>query len=165
MSAILLMHVALSLVGIATGLVVALAMLASRPFPGWTAVFLATTVLTSVTGYFLPADRILPSHIVGAISLVLLALALVALYTYRLAGAWRWIYVSTAVAALYLNVFVLVFQAFLKVPALHALAPTQSEPAFKLTQAAVLVAFIAIGVLAVRRFHPAESAGSLRVAR
>ena len=165
MSTILMIHVALSLVGIATGLVVACGLLASRPLPGWTAVFLATTVLTSVTGYFLPADRILPSHIVGAISLVLLALALVALYTYRLAGAWRWIYVSTAVAALYLNVFVLVFQAFLKVPALHALAPTQSEPAFKLTQGAVLLAFIAIGVLAVRRFHPAESAGALRAAR
>ena len=162
MSTILLLHVALSLVGIATGLVVAWGLLAARPLPGWTANFLATTVLTSVTGYFLPADRILPSHIVGAISLVLLALALAALYAYRLNGAWRWIYVSTAVAALYLNVFVLVFQAFLKVPALRALAPTQSEPAFKLTQAVVLIAFIAIGVLAVRRFHPAGSAGSLR---
>jgi len=164
MSTMLLLHVALSLVGIATGLVVALGMLGSRPLPGWTAAFLATTVLTSVTGYFLPADRILPSHIVGAISLVLLALALVALYKNRLAGPWRWVYVSTAVAALYLNVFVLVFQAFLKVPALHALAPTQSEPAFKLAQGLVLLAFIAIGVLAVRRFHPTEHARTLRAA-
>jgi hypothetical protein len=164
MSSLLFAHVALSLVGIATGFVVTWGLLASRPLPGWNAVFLATTVLTSVTGYFLPADRILPSHIVGAISLVLLAFALAALYKYRLSGAWRWIYVSTAVAALYLNVFVLVFQAFLKVPALRALAPTQSEPAFKLTQAVVLVAFIAIGVLAVRRFHPGGSAGALHAA-
>lgn len=164
MSTILLLHVALSLVGIATGLVVAWGLLGARPLPGWTGVFLATTVLTSVTGYFLPADRILPSHIVGAISLVLLALALAALYKYRLTGAWRWIYVSTAVAALYLNVFVLVFQAFLKVPALNALAPTQSEPAFKLTQGVVLLAFIAIAVLAVRRFHPVESTGALSAA-
>ena len=110
-----------------------------------------------MTGYFLPADRILPSHIVGAISLVLLAAALAGLYKYRLAGAWRWIYASTAVAALYLNVFVLVFQAFLKVPALRALAPTQSEPPFKLTQAVVLLAFVVIGVLAVRRFRPAPN--------
>jgi hypothetical protein len=150
----------LSLVGIATGLVGAWGLLGARPLPGWTGVFLATTVLTSVTGYFLPADRILPSHIVGAISLVLLALALAALYKYRLTGAWRWIYVSTAVAALYLNVFVLVFQAFLKVPALNALAPTQSEPAFKLTQGVVLLAFIAIAILAVRRFHPVGSTGA-----
>ena len=154
MSTMLLLHVALSLVGIATGLVVALGMLGSRPLPGWTAAFLATTVLTSVTGYFLPADRILPSHIVGAISLVLLALALVALYKNRLAGPWRWVYVSTAVAALYLNVFVLVFQAFLKVPALHVLAPNGNEPAFALTQGVVLIAFIWAGALAVRRFHP-----------
>ena len=160
MSTMLLLHVALSLVGIVTGLVVALGLLASKRLPGWTAVFLATTVLTSVTGYFLPADRILPSHIVGAISLVLLALALAALYKYRLSGRWRWIYVSTAVAALYLNVFVLVFQAFLKVPALHAVAPTQKEPAFAVTQGVVLLAFFVIGVLAVGRFHPPEAGGA-----
>lgn len=164
LSSLVLLHVAISLVGIATGLVVAWGMLTARTLPGWTAVFLATTVLTSVTGYFLPADRILPSHIVGAISLVVLGAALTALYMYRLNGAWRWTYVSTAVAALYLNVFVLVVQAFLKVPALHALAPTQSEPAFAVTQGVVLLAFIAIGVLAVRRFHPAERAGALRAA-
>ena len=162
MSSLVVLHVAISLVGIATGLVVAGGLLASRPLPGWTAVFLVTTVLTSVTGYFLLADRILPSHIVGAISLVLLAAALVGLYGKRLSGAWRRVYVSTAVAALYLNVFVLVFLAFLKVPALHALAPTQSERPFAIAQGAVLFAFIAIGVLAVRRFHPAEAAGALR---
>jgi hypothetical protein len=162
MSSLLLVHVALSLVGIATGVVVAWGFIASKPLPGWTAVFLATTVLTSVTGYFLPADRILPSHIVGAISLVLLAAALAALYGYRLSGAWRWIYVSTAVAALYLNVFVLVVQAFLKVPALHAVAPTQKEPAFALTQGVVLLALIAIGALGVRRFRPGPGARDLR---
>jgi hypothetical protein len=163
-SSLTFLHVAISLVGIASGLVVAWGLLTSRPLPGWTALFLATTILTSATGYFLPADRILPSHIVGAISLVLLALACAALYAYRLAGWWRWIYVSTAVASLYLNVFVLVFQAFLKVPALHALAPTQSEPAFKVTQGVVLLAFIAIGVLAVKRFHRGERPGALRAA-
>jgi len=163
-SPLLLFHVAISLVGIASGLVVAWGLLTARPLSGWTALFLATTILTSVTGYFLPAERILPSHIVGAISLVLLALACVALYAYRLAGSWRWIYVSTAVASLYLNVFVLVFQASLKVPALHALAPMQSEPAFKITQGVVLLAFILIGVLAVKRFHPGERAGALRTA-
>ena len=148
------LHVALSLIGIATGIVVATGMFGSKRLGGWTAVFLATTILTSVTGYFFPVDRILPSHIVGAISLVALALATITFYRYRLAGASRGIYVLTALIALYLNVFVLVVQAFLKVPALRALAPTQSEPPFLIAQGVVLAGFVAIIIGAFRSFHP-----------
>lgn len=149
-----LLHVVLSLVGIAAGLVALFGLLSSRRLDGWTALFLATTVLTSVTGYFFPRDQILPSHIVGALSLIVLAIALVALYGYRLERSWRWIYVVSAVLALYLNVFVAVVQAFLKVPALAALAPTQASPAFVITQGIVLVIFGVLGALAVRWFHP-----------
>ena len=154
-SAFTQLHVVISLIGIGTGLVAAWGMLQSRRLEGWTAVFLATTVLTDVTGYFFPRDHILPSHIVGALSLALLALAIAALYVYRLRGAWRWIYVVTAVASLYLNCFVAVFQSFLKIPALKALAPTGSEPPFVIAQASVLVLFIALAIIAARRFHPA----------
>lgn len=153
-----LVHVVISLVGIATGLVVLGGMLRSQRLPGWTAVFLVTTILTSVTGFFFPFERLLPSHIVGIVSLVVLALTLVALYVRGLAGGWRRIYVATAVFALYLNVFVLVVQAFLKVQFLNALAPTQGEPPFAIAQGAVLLAFVALGILALRRFHP-ERAG------
>jgi hypothetical protein len=159
-----LVHVILSLVGIVAGFVVLAGMFASRPYNGWTALFLATTVLTSVTGFFFPRDHILPSHIVGVISLVLLALAITALYYNRLAGAARWIYVSSAVVALYLNVFVLVAQAFLKIPFLTALAPTGSEPPFIIAQAVVLVAFVVLGVIAVRSFHPDADPAALRPA-
>jgi hypothetical protein len=160
-----LLHVVLSLVGIAAGLVVLLGMLSSRRLAGWTALFLATTVLTSVTGYFFPVDQILPSHIVGALSLVVLAIALVALYAYRLEQSWRWIYVVSAVLALYLNVFVAVVQAFLKVPSLAALAPTQASPVFVVAQGIVLLIFVALGGLAVRSFHPAaRKAGVLGMA-
>jgi hypothetical protein len=154
-SAFTTLHVGLSLIGIATGFVVAAGMLGSKCLAGWTGVFLATTILTSVTGYFFPVDRILPSHIVGAISLVVLAVATIALYRYRLEHASRGIYVITALMALYLNVFVLVAQGFLKVPALKALAPTQSEPPFVVAQAVVLMAFVAIGIGAFRSFRPA----------
>ena len=147
-------HTILSLVGILAGLVALYGWLASRHLAAWTALFLGTTVLTSVTGYFFPRDQILPSHVVGALSLVLLALAIAALYGYRLAGAWRWIYVATATIALYLNVFVLVVQGFLKVPMLNALAPTQKEPPFLIAQAVVLVLFAVLGFVAVRSFHP-----------
>lgn len=155
MSTFTFIHVALSLAGIASGLVVAAGMLRSDRMAKGTLLFLATTVATSVTGFGFQRDHLLPSHIVGIISLVLLAVAIVALYVYALRGAWRWIYVSTAVASLYLNFFVLIVQAFLKVPALHALAPTQNEPPFAAAQAIELVAFIALGAGAVRRFHPA----------
>ena len=158
-----LLHVVISLVGIGAGLIVLFGMIGSKRLPGWTALFLATTVLTSVTGYFFPVDRILPSHVVGAISLVILAIALFALYSRQLLGSWRWIYVATATLALYLNVFVAVVQSFLKIPSLHALAPTQGEPPFAVAQGAVLLIFIVLGVVAIKRFHPELPAGASRV--
>jgi hypothetical protein len=161
-SAFTLFHVVLSLVGIVAGLIVLAGMLGSRTVSGWTALFLITTVLTSVTGFFFPRDQILPSHIVGAISLLVLAVAIVALYGYRLARSWRWIYVAGAMIALYLNVFVLVAQAFLKVAFLNALAPTGSEPAFIIAQVVVLVIFIALGIGALRSFHPETNPPALR---
>ena len=115
------LHVVISVIAIATGLVVAAGMLAGNRLPGWTAVFLVTTVLTSVTGFLFPFTQVLPSHIVGAISLVVLALALLALCGKELAGSWRGVYVIASILALYLNVFVLVVQAFLKIPALNRL--------------------------------------------
>jgi hypothetical protein len=148
------LHVVISLIAIVTGLVVLFGWLGGTHSNGWTAVFLATTVLTSVTGYFFPTEKLLPSQVVGAISLVVLAIALAALYVFHLAGAWRWIYIVSAAAALYLNVFVAVAQAFQKLPVLHALAPNGSEPPFLVAQIVVLLIFIALGVVAVRRFHP-----------
>jgi hypothetical protein len=153
-----LVHVVLSLAGIASGLVVLFGMFGSKSLEGWTALFLATTVLTSVTGFFFPADKVLPSHIVGVISLLFLAAAILALYVYHLAGSWRWIYVVGAVVALYLNVFVGVVQAFQKVPFLAALAPTQSEPPFVVAQSVVLVVFVVLAIVAVRSFRPPTDA-------
>ena len=149
------LHVALSIVGILTGLMVLAGLLRSRVAGGVTATFLITTILTSATGFLFPVKQILPSHIVGIISLVALAIAVFALYGRRLAGSWRWIYAATAIFALYLNVFVLVAQAFLKVPALHAIAPTPSDPAFGVVQLVVLALFVWLGVRAARAFRPA----------
>jgi hypothetical protein len=153
-SSFTLVHVVLSLIGIFSGLIVLFAMLGGKRLDGWTALFLATTVLTSVTGFFFPRSQVLPSHIVGVISLIVLAAAIVALYVYRLAGSWRWIYVAGAVLALYLNIFVGIVQAFQKLPFLQPLAPTQSEPPFLVTQLVVLAIFILLGVMGVKRFHP-----------
>jgi hypothetical protein len=153
-----LVHVVISLVGIFAGLVVVFGMFGSKKLDGWTALFLAATVLTSVTGFFFPFDKILPSHIVGIISLVVLAIAILALYALHLAGPWRWIYVVSAMLALYLNVFVGVVQAFQKLPLLASLAPTQSEPPFLIAQAVVLVIFVGLGIAAVRSFHPPTDA-------
>lgn len=143
-------HVVLSLVGIGSGLVVAYGFLTARDSAAWTALFLRTTVATSVTGYGFPFDHLLPSHIVGAISLVVLAVAVYARYQARLAGIWRRTYIISAVIGLYLNVFVLVVQSFLKVPALNALAPTQSEPPFAIVQGVVLLLFVGLGTAATR---------------
>ena len=151
-----MVHVLISLAGIASGFVVMIGLLGARRLDGWTGFFLATTVATSVTGYFLPADRILPSHIVGAVSLLVLTIAVVARYRRHLAGAWRWIYVVSAVAALYLNVFVGIVQAFLKIPVLKAAAPTQSELPFGIAQFAALVLFVVIGALAVVTFRTGQ---------
>jgi len=163
-SAFTLFHVLISLIAIVTGIIVAVAMLGSKTINGWTGVFLATTALTSITGFLFHRDQVLPSHIVGAISLLILIIAIAALYGYRLAGSWRWIYVVSALVALYLNVFVLVIQAFLKVAILNALAPTQSDPVFIVAQLIVLALFVVLGIRAVRRFHPEVNASALRTA-
>jgi phosphoglycerol transferase MdoB-like AlkP superfamily enzyme len=113
------------------------------------------TVLTSVTGFFFPVNGFTPALAVGAISLAILLIALVALYGKRLSGAWRWIYVITAVTALWFNVFVLIAQSFQKVPALKVLAPTQSEPPFVIVQAVALVIFLVLGAAAALKFRPA----------
>ena len=149
-------HVVLSLVGIGAGFVVMSGLLNARPRNGWTALFLATTVATSVTGFGFPTYRLLPSHVVGIASLMVLAVAILARYGLGLRGAWRGVYVVCAAAALYLNAFVGVVQAFLKVSALHALAPQQTEPPFLVTQAIVLALFIALAVLAAKRFRGAS---------
>ena len=152
-----LVHVLISLVGIASGLVVLFGLLGSKRMDGWTGLFLVTTVLTSVTGFGFPFDHLLPSHKVGIISLVMLAIAILARYGLHLAGAWRWIYVVTAVISLYLNVFVLIVQLFEKVPLLHDMAPHQSEPPFLVAQVVVLGIFVVLTVFAARRFHPAPA--------
>ncbi|MFY9743834.1 MAG: hypothetical protein WA252_09005 [Candidatus Sulfotelmatobacter sp.] len=150
-----LIHVVISLIGIGSGIVVLWGMIRSKPLDGITAIFLTFTVLTSLTGFGFPFTHVTPGIIVGVISMVLLALAIAARYGFRLAGAWRLIYVVTASMALYLNVFVLVVQSFEKVPALHALAPMQSEPPFVAAQLFVLVLFIILTLFAGRKFRPA----------
>jgi hypothetical protein len=147
-------HVVLSLIGIVSGLVVVYGLLTDRPLGGWTALFLATTILTSVTGFPLAPFGFDPPRAVGLISLVFLAIAVIALYVFALAHAWRWIYIVSALVALYLNCFVAVIQAFMKVPFVHELAPTQSEPPFVIAQVVLLVVFIAFGFFSVRSFHP-----------
>ena len=148
-----LVHVLLSLVGIASGLLVLYGLLLGKRFDGATAIFLVTTALTSLTGFLFPVEHILPSHVLGVISLIALAIATPARYTLHMAGAWRSIYVVCAVLALYLNVFVLVAQIFMKVPAAHALAPTQKEPPFLIAQLVVMAIFIVLGIFAVKKFR------------
>jgi len=152
-----LLHVVISLIGIFAVLIVLFGMFSAKRLNNWTALFLVTTVLTSVTGFFFHSISFGPPHVLGILSLVVLAVAIPALYVYRLAGPWRWIYVAGAVVALYFNVFVGVVQAFQKLSFLQPLAPTQSEPPFLVAQAAVLVIFIALGIVAVRLFHPEKA--------
>jgi hypothetical protein len=152
-----LVHVVISLAGIFAGLIVLFGMFSAKRLNNWTALFLVTTVLTSVTGFFFHSAHIRPSHVVGVISLVVLAVAILARYVYRLAGPWRWIYVGGAVLALYLNVFVGVVQAFQKLPFLSRLAPTQSEPPFFVAQVIVMAIFVLLGIRAVMRFRPATA--------
>jgi hypothetical protein len=148
-------HMLLSLIGILSGLVILLGLLTADPMNGWTRLFLATTLATSVTGFFFPFHGFTPALGVGVLSMFILAATITARYGLHLRGAWRWIYVVGAVAALYFNSFVLVVQSFLKIPALHALAPTGSEPAFVLAQGIVLAFYLMAGFVAVKRFHPA----------
>ena len=154
-----LVHVVISLIAIVAGVVVMFAMLGSQRWPGLTAIFLLLTILTSATGFLIPplmSEKLLPSHMIGLLSLALLAVACIALYVMRLAGAWRWIYVVTALLALYFNVFVLVIQSFLKIPALTAVAPGNppSGPVFAVVQGIVLVFFALMIIGAWRRFRP-----------
>jgi hypothetical protein len=158
MSTFTLIHVVISLIALVSGFVAVYGLLTPRKLEGWTLIYLVTIVATSVTGFFLPADRFLPSHAVGIISLVILAAAIAGRYVFHLAGAWRWIYAAGLVAALYLNAFVGVVQAFQKISALHALAPTQSEPPFAIVQVVVLVAFAVVGILAGLRHQRAATA-------
>lgn len=156
LGAFTILHVIITLVAIGSGLIVVGGMFASHRLPVTTALFLLTTALTSVTGFLFPIHGLTPALRVGILACAILAVALFALYKDHLAGAWRWIYVITAVASLYLNIFVLVVQSFVKVPALTALAPTQSEPPFVITQAVVLAVFILIALIAGIKFRPTK---------
>jgi hypothetical protein len=147
-------HTVISLVALAAGVVVVIGMAGNSVMPAMTALFLATAIVTSVTGFLLPADRVLPSHIFGVVSLVALAAALLGRYRHGHAGGWRIAYVLCVVLATYLDAFVAVVQVFLKVPAAHALAPTQAEPPFAIAQGVLLLVFVVLAMLAVRRFRP-----------
>jgi len=153
LSAFTLFHVLISLVGIGSGFVVLYGFLASKKFDGWTSLFLWTTVATSVTGFLFPVHKFLPSHAVGLLSLLILGIAIYARRNRHLMRAWGRTFAAMSVLALYFNVFVLVVQLFQKVPFLRELAPTQSEPPFQVAQLAVLVFFIAVGILATVRFR------------
>jgi hypothetical protein len=149
-----IVHVLISLVGIVAGLIVAFGMVQGKRLPGWTALALLALILTSVTGFFFPNTTFTPAQGVGIVSLLALAIAVAALYVFHVAGAWRWIYAVTAMAAIYLDCFVGVVQAFQKIGFLKALAPTQSEPPFVVAQIAVLAIFVVLGIGAIKRFHP-----------
>jgi hypothetical protein len=155
MPPLVVVHVLISLLGIGSGIVVVLGLFGNRRLDAWVHFFLITTILTSVTGFFLPAHKILPSHVLGVLSLIALAIACVARYAKKMQGGWRKTYVITAVISLYFNVFVLIAQCFLKVRVLHALAPTGSEPAFAVAQGLNLIFFIVLTIFAVRKFRPA----------
>ena len=152
-----MVHVIISLIAIVSGFVVLSGLFSSNRMPGMTGLFLLTTILTNATGFLFPFEKLLPSHIIALLSLVLLAIACIALYGMKLSGSWRWIYVVTAMISLYFNVFVLVIQSFLKIGPLHALAPSvpPSEPPFAIVQGIVLVFFVVAIIGAVRRFRPA----------
>ena len=156
LSAFTALHVIISLIAIVAGITVMFGLLGSSRMPGLTAIFLLLTILTSATGFLFPFEKLLPSHIIAILSLVLLAIACIALYVMKLSGAWRWIYVLTAMVSLYLNVFVLVIQSFLKIPALTALAPGNppSGPTFAVVQGIVLLFFVVVIIGAMRRYRP-----------
>lgn len=151
------LHVLISIVGLVTGFVTVAGMLRSQWLIHWNQSFLITTIATSLTG-FMFHSAFGPAHVIGWISLLVLAIALVALYVFKLRGRWRWVYSTAATSALYLNCFVAVVQSFQKVPLLHEIAPTQSAPAFAIAQGIVLVGFVVFGILAARRFVAAPHA-------
>lgn len=151
------LHVLISLIAIASGFVIVFGLLAGKRLDGWTSLFLTTTVLTSVTGFMFPFEKVTPGIKLGIISLVVLAVAIAARYGFHMTGAWRSIYAAGATLALYLNFFVLVVQLFEKVPALHELAPTGSEPPFLFVQLVVLAGFLTLGSFATIRFRRAAA--------
>ena len=153
MTILTFVHVLLSLAGILVGFVVMFGFLAGKQLHRWTALFIWTTVATSITGFLFPFHKVLPSHAIGILSLLVLTIAIYALYGKHVAGAWRKTYAIDAMIALYFNVFVLIAQLFMKVPALKALAPTQSETPFKEAQLALLVAFVMLTILAAIKFR------------
>lgn len=151
MNTFTIIHVLISLAGILSGGVIVAVLLAERWSPAWNLLFLVSTILTSITGFFFPFHGFTPAHAVGVLSLIVLSVSLFALYARHLDASWRRTYIVTIVFAFYLNFFVLVVQLFQKIPALKALAPTQSEPPFVIAQSVTLLAFVALGFLAVRR--------------
>jgi hypothetical protein len=153
-AAFTLLHTIISVIGLLSGLIVLGGMYGARRLPGWTALFLLTTALTSITGFFFPNAKITPGQIFGAITLIVMVPTLIGLYGFHLRGAWRWIYAGGAVVVLYLNFFVLVAQLFAKVSVLQPLAPTQSEPPFLITEVVVLAIFVVLGIIALVKFHP-----------
>jgi hypothetical protein len=159
-----LIHVIISLIGIGSGLIVLFGMFGGKRLDGMTALFLATTAMTSLTGFGFPIAHVTPGIILGILSLVVLVIAIPARYSFRMAGKWRAIYVVTAVIALYFNCFVLIAQSFLKVPSLHALAPKGNEAPFAIAQGSLLLLFIVAGILAVKKFHPADATTLTRAA-
>ncbi len=147
-------HVAISLIGIVSGLIVLFGMFGAKRMDGLTALFLTTTALTSITGFFFPFHGVTPGIILGILSLIVLAICIPARYTFHMAGKWRATYVITAVIALYFNCFVLIAQSFQKIPALNKLAPHGNEPPFAIAQGILLVLFIVAGIRAVKKFQP-----------
>ena len=156
LEAFTVLHVVISMIAIFVGFVVLGGMFSNAALAGWTAFFLVMTILTSLTGFLFPIRTVTPALAVGVVASIILVVALIALYKYRLAGRWRFVYVATAVVSLYLNVFVLIVQSFQKVTFLQPFAPTGSEPAFVIAQSVALIGFVILGVMAVKRFHPAR---------
>jgi len=156
-----LVHVVLSLAGILSGLVVLFGLIGGKRLDGWTAVFLTTTAATSVTGFFFPFHGVTPGIVIGVLSLIVLAIAVIARYRRHMLGAWRKTYVITAAISLYFNVFVLVAQLFRRVPMLKELAPTQSEPPFAIAQLAVMIVFVVLTVLAAKNFRAEQQPPTL----
>jgi hypothetical protein len=155
MTPLTFIHVLLSLIGIATGFLVIFQMIGAKPLGGLNTTFLATTILTSVTGFFFPITKVTPGLVIGAISLVVLAVALFALYSKKLSGGWRTVYVTTAVIAQFFNVLVLIVQSFMKIPALHAMAPTPDASIIKICQLVALLLLIILGIVAAKGFKVA----------
>jgi hypothetical protein len=154
LAAFTLFHVVISVIGIISGFVVLCGLLTAKRLDGWTAVFLTTTAATSITGFMFPFHGFKPSYVLGVLSLIVLTPCFVARYRHHMAAHWRLIYVITAMIAFYFNVFVLIAQGFMKVPALHDLAPTGSEPPFLIAQLVVMGLFIVLGIVAAKKFHP-----------